>query len=156
MHNVGNELRNIAITKVAKAYLCHRFQKPEIVLSAIAPVDPLLYDLCIILLTPKVFIREGARDLNVRLDGDLAVRPEYYHHTRRNGLLTSYESILFSNKVEAYLRNDVYASIKGKGKSAGRIIDEWGDRLELDPNWSESMIRTYRNHITNHYPVFAA
>ena len=154
MQPVGNELRSIALTRSAKAYLCHRVSHASIILSP-ETLDPLLQDLWLMLLTPKLYIREGARDLNVRLDGDLDIQPGYFHHTRRNGLLTSYESILFSYKAEAYLRNEVYASIPGSSQSAGRVIEGWGDRLDLDPNWSESMTRTYRNHRQAHYPVFA-
>jgi hypothetical protein len=156
MINVGNELRNIAITRVAKAYLCHRLKSALICFSTELPTDPLLMDLSLILISKKIYIKEGARDLNVRLDGDMAIQPGYYHHTRRHGLLTSYEAMLFSNKVEAYLRNEVYSDIAKRPRSAGRIIDEWGDRLDLDPTWSENMTRTYRNHRLHNYPVFAA
>lgn len=155
MEIVGNALRNIATTKVAQAYLGYR-NKSETLIFDHHTLDPLLQDLWIILLTPKIMIREGARDLNVRLDGEMQIMPGYHHHTRRYGLLTSYESILLSTKVETYLRQQVYTDIMlNSSLSAAKVIDMWSERLELDPSWSEKTIRTYRNHKIHNYPVFA-
>ena len=153
MQNVGNELRNIAMTKVAQAYLCHRAKSQLITLSKTMPLDPLLQDLWLMLQTPKIYVKEGARDLNVRLDGELTIAPGYYHHTRRHGLLTVYESILFSHKIESYLRQELYTEIaRNRGRSAAKLIEDWGDKLDLDPSWSEKTIRTYRNHRKGEYP----
>jgi hypothetical protein len=157
MQNVGNELRSIAMTKVAQAYLCHRINDNVLKLSDSPPLDPLLQDLWLILLTPKIFIREGARELNIRLDGDIQLNPSYFHHTRRYGYLTVYESFLFSNKVETYLQMELYGEIAQKPqRSAARVIESWSDRLDLDPSWPEKTIRTYRNHLKGQYPVLVA
>lgn len=155
MQNVGNELREIAMTRVAQAYLCHRINNKVLTLSDIPPMDPILQDLWMILLTPKIFIREGARELNVRLDGEMEIRPNYYHHTRRYGLLTVYESFLLSNKIETHLLQEVYGEIARTPKlSAGKIIDRWTDQLALDPSWSEKTLRTFRNRKQCNYPLF--
>ena len=158
MLNSENQLRSIAITKVAEAYLRHRIGGNILALGANVPVDSLSQDIWLIIQTQKIYLREGARDLNVKLDGELLIRPTYHHHSRKHGLLSVYESLLLSHKAETALRVEIYKDLARMSKPAPKsVIMGWSDMLDLDPDWSEKMIRTYTNHRkTKHFPIISS
>jgi hypothetical protein len=159
MLNSTNQLRTIAVTKTAEAYLRHRIGSNVLKLSAAVPIDSLTYDIWLLVQMQKNFVRESPRGDNVRLDGEFQIMPEYFHHTRRDrGILNSFESVFISQKAEAMLRNDIYRDLARMDKSCPKgVITGWSDMLDLDPDWSEKMIRSYYNHrTTGHYPGLCA
>ena len=158
MLNSEQQLRSIAITKVAEAFLRHRIGEKVLNLTANVPVDSLLQDIWLIVQTQKIYLREGARDLNVKLEGELIIQPTYYHHSRKHGLLSVYESLLLSHKAEAALRVEIYKDLARMSRPAPKsVIMGWSDMLDLDPSWSEKMIRTYNNHRkTKDFPIISA
>lgn len=159
MLNSTNQLRTIAVTKTAQAYLRHRIGSDVLKLSAAVPIDQISYDIWLMVQMQKSFIPEGPRGDNVRLDGEFHIQPEYFHHTRRDrGLLNSFESIFISQKAEAMLRSEIYLDLSRMDKSCPKgIITGWSDMLDLNPDWSEKMIRSYYNHRNKgHYPGLVA
>ncbi|GAB2780476.1 hypothetical protein GCM10027275_25020 [Rhabdobacter roseus] len=123
------------------------------------PTDPLAQDLWVMVQAPKVLVQYGARDLmTTKLDGDLPIQVDYYHHTRRYGLLSDFESIVFSQKAEAHLRVDIYIELAQLGlPSPTKVVEKWNELLNLgDPDWAERVVRTYRNHKKASYPVLGA
>lgn len=144
---------SVALTPLAGAYLEYRCQPLE--LTNTMPNDILLWTAWHIVMTPKIFIYAGAREmLGSDLTHPVTINVTYRHNTRKKELLNAYERILWSKTIETEFTKVMYREIL-ECNSPTKVVVEWQERLGLDESEFScgSHIRTYYNRLHAKHPL---